>query len=85
MVHGIHDLLSIQGGGPEVSVSIMGHVPLFAWCPVWLRDVGDGVHMWCIVGNELGPGARGAVYEQCGCSSLLFSILFLPLLGQLDI
>jgi hypothetical protein len=68
-----------------VSISVVGCVPLFAQCPVWLQGIGDGMRMWHVVGNELGPGVRGAVLEQCGCSSLLFGVLFLPLLGQLDI
>jgi hypothetical protein len=45
VVHGVCDLLSIQGGGLEVSVSDVRHVPLFTQCPVWLQGVSDGVHV----------------------------------------
>jgi len=67
-----------------VSVSDVGHVPHFIRCLVWLWGVVNGEHMWCVVGNRLRPGARGAVLlRQRGCSSLLFGLLFLPLLDQL--
>ena len=38
-----------------MSVSDVGHVPLFIWCLEWLSDIDNGMHMWCVVGSEFPP------------------------------